>query len=109
MGLLQVCGVGYRKALEYLVKDYLISLHPSKEDTYKQLALGNCIAHHVVNTNVKNIGERATWLGNDETHYIRKWEDKDVSDLKKLINITSKWIEQELETKKILEEMPEKK
>ncbi len=109
IGLFQVCGVGYRKALEYLIKDYLIYLHPDKTDVYKQLPLGNCIAHHVENTNVKLVAERATWLGNDETHYVRKWEDKDVKDLKQLINITSKWIEQELETRKILEDMPGKK
>lgn len=28
----------------------------------------------------------ATWLGNDETHYYKRFEDKDVSDLKKYID-----------------------
>lgn len=30
-----ICGVGYRKALEHLVKDYIISEHPTKEETVK--------------------------------------------------------------------------
>ena len=25
--------------------------------------------------------ERANWLGTDETHYLRKWPDKDLKDL----------------------------
>lgn len=31
--------------------------------------------------------ERAAWLGNDETHYVRKWPEKDVKDLKSLNRI----------------------
>ena len=32
MNLTQICGMGYRKALEFLIKDYLISLDPNKEE-----------------------------------------------------------------------------
>jgi hypothetical protein len=41
----------------------------------------------VRDTSVELCASRATWLGNDETHYIKKWPDKDLSDLKKLIDI----------------------
>ncbi|MBP2259148.1 hypothetical protein [Virgibacillus alimentarius] len=30
-----ICGVGYRKALEHLIKDYIIDLYPDKEETVK--------------------------------------------------------------------------
>lgn len=40
----------------------------------------------------------ASWLGNDETHYVRKWKDKDISDLKKMIELTVYWISYELKT-----------
>lgn len=33
------------------------------------------------------------WLGNDETHYVRRWEEKDLSDLKRLISMTVSWID----------------
>ena len=29
------------------------------------------------------------WLGNDETHYERRWKDKDLDDLKVMINSTT--------------------
>ena len=43
LGLDQISGVGYRKALEFLIKDYLISLNPENEETIKKKSLGNCI------------------------------------------------------------------
>lgn len=53
------------------------------------------------------MASRAVWLGNDETHYTRKWEDKDINDLKSIIELTLHWIESEIRTQKLLEDMPE--
>ena len=33
----------------------------------------------------KTLAERSAWIGNDEAHYVRKQEDRDVSDLKNFI------------------------
>ena len=49
---------------------------------------------------LKQCAERATWLGNDETHYERKWIDRDVDDLKTLIRLTVNWVESALLTEK---------
>lgn len=106
MELDQITGVGYRKALEFLIKDYLISLHPDKEENIKKKFLGNCIKDDVTDSHIKAVAERAVWLGNDETHYVRKWEDKDVSHLKDLIDLCIHWIEAEIKTKRMLDEMP---
>ena len=107
IGLNQICGVGYRKSLEFLIKDYLIS--NTEDELYKENIkskfLSNCIQEDIVDKNIKNVAKRAVWLGNDETHYVRKWADKDVSNLKQLIDLTVRWIENEVETKKIIEEM----
>jgi len=105
LGLAHICGIGYRKALEFLIKDYLITLKPDKEDEIKKKFLGKCIKDFVENPNLKNMAERAAWLGNDETHYSRKWDDKDINDLKILIDVSVHWIEMELLTKKYKEEM----
>ncbi len=107
IGLGQITGVGYRKALEFLIKDYLISLDPTRKDEIKNKLLGQCISSDVTEEKVKQVAKRATWLGNDETHYTRKWEDKDISYLKKLIDLCLHWIDAEIETKKMLEDMPE--
>ena len=64
------------------------------------------ITKYIDDSNIKNVAKRAVWLGNDETHYIRKWEDKDLSFLTKLIDLTIHWIEAEELTKTMIEEMP---
>lgn len=89
----QLVGIGLRKALEFLVKDFAIGEHPGKSDAIKAATLSNCINSFIADTNVKLCANRATWLGNDETHYIRKWENKDVQDLKVLVRLTVIWIE----------------
>jgi hypothetical protein len=105
--LTEICGVGYRKALEFLIKDYLIKKFPEKEDEIKKKFLGNCISELIENSRIKEITKRATWLGNDETHYFKKWEDKDLEDLKKLIEITVHFISMEIEADKYMGEMGE--
>ena len=107
LGLKLICGPGYRKALEFLVKDYVIRSHPDKAEEIKRLNLAKCIDEYVTDDKVKKVAARAVWLGNDETHYLRKWEEKDVKDLKGLIRLTLHWIEMDELTKQALEEMPE--
>lgn len=106
-GLNQICGVGYRKALEFLIKDYAIKLKPEDEPKIKSILLTPVINNYITSENIKNVAKRASWLGNDETHYERKWEGKDVQSLKKLIDLTISWIETEENTRLILEEMPD--
>lgn len=91
-----ICGVGYRKALEFLIKDYVITLEPTKKEDIKKTSLVRCIKDHIQNKRIVSISERASWLGNDETHYERKWKNKDVQDLKTLIELTCKYIDMEL-------------
>ena len=107
MNLSQICGVGYRIALEFLIKDYIMSgIEDDKKDGIKQKNLAKCIKEDISSSNVKAVAARATWIGNDETHYVRKWEDKDIKDLIGMIDLTIRWIESEVETKRLLEEMP---
>jgi hypothetical protein len=119
-GLKLICGPGYRKALEFLIKDYVIRLNAvdetdtpekqaeavAKQQEIKSLPLARCISDYVTDSNVKQVAARAVWLGNDETHYLRKWEDKDLSDLKKLIRLTLHWIEMDELTQDALKSMP---
>nr|ARK12910.1 hypothetical protein A6C57_22670 [Fibrella sp. ES10-3-2-2] len=105
--LFEICGVGYRKALEFLIKDYVIQKHPEKQNIIEKKLLGPCITDHVNDSRIKSVAKRAVWLGNDETHFIRRWEDKNLNDLKKLIDLTLHWIEAEVLTESFEDEMPE--
>jgi len=110
-GLALVAGPGYRKALEFLVKDYLFTIHTeaAEKEKIQKMLLGNCIATYVKNERIAQTAARAAWLGNDETHYVRKWEGKDLDDLKMLIGLTVRWIEMERMTDAAVKDMPESK
>jgi hypothetical protein len=108
-GLVLVAGPGYRKALEFLIKDYLCRLHPKEKAKVEKMQLGACVSTYVNDARLKASASRAAWLGNDETHYLRKWEGKDLTDLKKLIEATTHWVEMEELTKTAVDEMPEAK
>lgn len=105
LGLSEIAGPGYRKALEFLVKDYAIIRYPETSNKIKQKFLASVINDHVSDAKIKSTAKRATWLGNDETHYYRKWEDKELRDMKILIDLTLHWIESEALTRKYEEDM----
>lgn len=84
-GLDEIAGLGYRKSLEFLVKDFAIHEHPDAEETIKSAPLSQCIRNCISNDSIKTLAERSAWIGNDEAHYIRKQEDRDVSDMKNFI------------------------
>ncbi len=58
---------------------------------------------------IKLCASRAAWLGNDHSHYIKKWADKDLENLKDLIHLTVNWIDSALTTEKIKKEMSKPK
>ena len=103
----QICGVGYRKSLEFLIKDYVVLKNESQKEKILKMPLGNCINTYVEDKRIQSVAKRAAWLGNDETHYVKKWEDKELADLKKLIELTVHWIEMEKLTESFEIEMPE--
>ncbi len=105
LALTELVGVGYRKALEFLIKDYLINKSPEKEEEIKKMMLSKCISEFVDNPNIKKCATMAAWLGNDETHYVRTWPEHDLQDLKTLIELTQHWIAMEVITSKYEKEM----
>lgn len=98
----EIAGPGYGKALEILVKDYLIKILPEDEELIKSLSLYNCIEQKLENSKIKALAKKATIIRNDETHYQRKYEESDINDLKKLINATASWIDLESYTSEVI-------
>ncbi len=85
-GLYDVCGLGYRKSAEFLIKDYAIRLNPDKIDKIKSQPLSQTIKTYLSDfPKLQTLSTATSWLGNDEAHYIRKHTDKDLSDLKRFI------------------------
>ena len=93
--LYRICGVGYRKALEFLVKDYLQHKSPDHADKIPAESLGSFIKR-LEDPRIKVLAERSTWIGNDEAHYVRKHDDLDIEDMKRFIKAMLHYIESEL-------------
>lgn len=87
-GLDEIAGLGYRKSLEFLIKDFAIHENPENEEKIKSMPLAACIKNYIDSPNIKTLATRSAWIGNDEAHYIRKQEDRDVSDMKSFIQVT---------------------
>lgn len=86
-----LAGIGYRKSLEYLIKDYLIKMKHQDKDTIIKMDLGNCV--NKLEGQIKTIAKASIWIGNDETHYFRKNPEYDIEDLKLFINTLIHFIE----------------
>lgn len=102
-----ICGSGYRKSLEFLVKDYLIYKFPSDEATIKVEPLSASI-RRIEDERIRVLSERATWIGNDETHYVKKHENLDIAEMKRFIDAVLHYIESELSFEVALSIQPKK-
>lgn len=110
-GLDQIAGPGYRKSLEFLIKDFLLKYkykdHAETQEKIQKAFLAICIEQYIDEDRIKHCAKRAAWLGNDEVHYTRKWESKDIHDLKALITMTVSWIDLVMQSDEYLKIMPE--
>ena len=100
----QISGVGYRKSLEFLVKDYAIFLNSQDEvsvNKIKNMSLVQCIENYITHPRIKPITKRAAWLGNDETHYVRKYTSEDIDTLKSLIKLSCNWITMDIDSQEL--------
>lgn len=107
LGLKQIAGPGYRKAFEFLIKDYATSLAPDRAADIKAKFSGVVVNEFIADPRIQTVAKRSLWLGNDETHYMRKWTDHDLSDLVTLIRLTANWIEIDHLSKAYVQSMPE--
>ncbi|MFK4914581.1 DUF4145 domain-containing protein [Lactococcus petauri] len=91
--LINICGVAYRKAAEFLIKDYVITKNQKDEEKIKNMMLGNVISTYLNDfPKIQNLAKATAWIGNDETHYVRKHNDKDLQDLKAFLLATATFI-----------------
>lgn len=93
IGLMQIAGVGYRKAAEFLIKDYTIKNNREKEEAIKKAQLGQVISNYLNDfPQVQNLSTGVAWIGNDETHYVRRHTEKDINDMKDFLNAAALFI-----------------
>lgn len=107
-GLDEIAGMGYRKAIEYLVKDWAIHKFPTDKDKIQKLWLSDIIKNYF-NDDLKEILDRATWLGNDQSHYNKLFEEFNIVHLKELIDLIMVELDREFKKRHYIENIEKKK
>lgn len=94
----QIAGVGYRKSLEFLVKDYAIRYFPNDKEKIEKMMLGPVIKEYLAEfKKLQSLATAATWIGNDETHYVRRHNDQDIQSMKRFIRAAAQYIAAEFD------------
>ena len=106
-GLTNVAGPGYRKSFEFLIKDYAKTLAPTKSAEIETKFSGVVVNEYIPDARIQAVAKRCLWLGNDETHYLKKWTAHDMDDLVALIKLVAHWIDIEQLSKQYVAGMPE--
>ena len=104
----EIAGMGYRKAIEYLVKDWAIQTNPEQKDKI----LGQWLSANIkdfFSGDLKDILERATWLGNDQTHYNKLFEEYNINHLKELISLIMVELDRDFKKRHYIENIERRK
>lgn len=91
---IDIAGAGYRKAAEFLIRDFAIYKQPDKKESILNTSAARNVVKNFLNeyTYIKKAAEAALELGNDETHYTKIYQNRDIEDLKSFIRITCREI-----------------
>jgi hypothetical protein len=104
----EIAGMGYRKAIEYLVKDWAIQSKSDEKDKILGKWLSSVISDYF-NGDLKEILERATWLGNDQAHYNKLFEEYDINHLKELIGLIMVELDRDFKKRHYIETIEKRK
>lgn len=91
----KISGMGYRRALEFLVKEYLIYYKNNSQEKTLKLPLSQAI-DLIKDDKIQSLAKASTWLSNDHVHILNKHPDKTKEDIKALINALARFIELEI-------------
>ncbi|HEM3187900.1 TPA: DUF4145 domain-containing protein [Streptococcus suis] len=91
-----IAGIGYRKALEFFVKDFSIVTNPDDEDKIIKMPLKQVIEKYIKDDDLKTFALASAYIGNDEGHYYRNNPDKDFSHLKNYLHGVIHYMEMKL-------------
>ena len=96
LNLHTICGIGYRKAMEFLIKDYSISKNPENREEISRLPIGQCIERYIIEDRLRALAKASSWIGNDQAHYEKRHSSYNTADLKIFINAFVTFIDADL-------------
>ena len=92
-GNIELAAIGYRSALEILIKDFAISELKQDPEKVVRKKLNDAIGEYLNQSELVATADVVRILGNDYTHYRRKYPEQDFELLKKYMEIFIKQIE----------------
>lgn len=98
LNLFHISAMGYRKAVEFLIKDYLIHFNPNDEEKISKMHLGPAI-NKLDNDTILALAKAANMISNDHVHYLRKYPNKDINDVKRFIKSLVLFIAMEINSR----------
>ena len=99
--LFELSGLAYRKAFEFLIKDWLILYNQLDKLRIDKMFLNNLIENYLKG-DLKIYSERLVWLCNDHAHYTVKFSEYDLSHIKKLFRMIISELEKEVTKKEFM-------
>ena len=86
--------------------DVAVSVTNSRTVVYRNISILRI--RRIEDERIRVLSERATWIGNDETHYVKKHENLDIAEMKRFIDAVLHYIESELSFEVALSIQPKK-
>ncbi len=86
-GFLDLAAIGYRKALEILVKDYAITMLGKSKEEVEKKKLEVAIGTYLQQKDLLKTADVVRILGNDRTHYKEKYPEHEFPTLKRYYEI----------------------
>jgi hypothetical protein len=82
-GYIHNAGMGYRLALEFLLKDYLINVEELPREKIEKLSIADCIKEHFSESeSFYNSADVVRILGNSYSHYVNRHPEIDFDTIK---------------------------
>lgn len=95
-GLDAICGMGYRRSLEFLVEGFLLYLHKEnneEQEKIKKATLSKNIDRlSKQNQMLRENAKIVSWIGNDQTHTKEKHPDQNIENMKEYLGVLTNYI-----------------
>ncbi len=83
----ELAAIGFRTSVEFLIKDYAINVLNESPDNVEKLNLYDAISKYLNRENTLKAADVVRILGNDFTHYSRKYPEFDFNIVKQYMDL----------------------
>lgn len=87
-GLADIAGMGFRKSLEFLIKEYAVRHSPEEKEKILSETLAQTI-NRIPSPQIQALAKASAWIGNDQTHILTRHPDYGIPDMKRFIQALS--------------------